>query len=254
MKWCLLFLIICSPLQAADDPVGKDIVLEVARTTKKKIESIKSYQFLLVKRELVDGKDTGYQYLNVKVRTEPLGIYVNFPDIKNQPRSIRGREALYFQRSATDYTFVVRRGGTRMASMVMHLKPDSPFAMMDNRYTITHINPKVVAKELMEKIEAELQFPETELTVYRQAKVFDQPGTHYRLRHTEQKKGMECYVAEVMICKKLGVPIYFRVIDFNKHLVEEYAFKDMVLDAEFAPDTFDEDNPAYGFKRDEQED
>ena len=141
-----------------------------------------------------------------------------------------------------------------MANMVLHITPESVLAMDGNRYPITHINPRVVATELMDKIEKELAFPETKLEVYRQAKVFDQPGTHYRMTHTEQKEGMECYIAEVMICKKLGVPIYFRVISFNKRILEEYAFKGMILNPKFTIDEFDEENPEYGFAKEDGQD
>lgn len=238
----LLLLIICMPLQA-QDIISKEEILQVAKTTKETVDTIKSYQFLLVKKELVNGKNTGYQYLNVKVRTEPLQIYVKFL----KPRKFAGREALY-----RDGELTIRRGGTRMASMVLHLLPSSPLAMEGNRYPITYLNPKTTSARLIGQIENELRFPETELTVYRRAKVFDQPGTHYRLTHTEQKEGMECYIAEVMICKELGVPIYFRVADFKKRVVEEYAFKDMVLNVEFTEDEFDEEYKEYGFTRSDE--
>ena len=236
IKWIFFFLITGSLF--ASEPISKEEILQVAKTTKETVDTIKSCQFLLVKKELVDGKNTGYQYLNVKVRTEPLQIYVKFL----KPRKFAEREALY-----RDGELTIRRGGTRMASMVLHLLPSSPLAMEGNRYPITYLNPKTTSARLIGQIENELRFPETELTVYRRAKVFDQPGTHYRLTHTEQKEGMECYIAEVMICKELGVPIYFRVIDFKKRIVEEYAFKDMMINVDFLPGEFTETYKEYGF-------
>lgn len=238
-KWIILLLIIPLFASAAEpEPISKDEVLKVAQTTKAKIEAIKGYQFLLVKREIVEGKDTDYQYLNVRVRTEPLAIYIKFL----KPKKYEGREAIYF-----DGEVVAKRGGTRMGNMVVHILPDSPLAMEGNRYPITHINPKVLASELMQKIEQELAFPDTKLEVYRQAKVYNQFGTHYRLTHTAQKDGMECYIAEVMISNDLGLPIYFRVIDFHGKVIEEYAFQNMKINPEFSTDEFTETNPEYGF-------
>jgi hypothetical protein len=235
----LLTTILCAPLTAADS-ISKEEVLQVARETKKKIDAIEGYQSLLVKRELVDGKDTGYQYIDAKVQTEPLQIYLKFL----KPTKLAGREALY-----KDDNLIIRRGGTRNASMILHLDPNGALAMMDNRYPITHMNPKTLSQELMTKIENELKFEETKLEVFRQAKVFDQPGTHYRMTHTSQEEGMECYIAEVMICKKLGVPIYFRVISFHNKILEEYAFKGMIINPEFNADEFDEKNPEYRLDR-----
>lgn len=251
MRMLLLVLcLIAAPLMAAED-ITKEEVLAVAKETKQKIESISGYQFRLVKRELVDGKDTGYQYLDVKVLTEPLGIYVKFL----KPEKYAGREALYYkdEKYGTD-ELVVRRGGTRMANMVLHITPDSVLAMDGNRYPITHMNPKVLAKELMEKIEKELAFPETKLEVYRQAKIGGQPGTLYTMTHTVKQEGMECLRAEVMICQKLGVPIYFRVYDFQKRTLEYYAFVGMIIDPKFTDDEFDEENPEYGFAKQDGQD
>lgn len=242
-KQLIIFLIICFPL-CASEPISKTEVLEVARSTKLKIEEIKSYQFLLIKREIVNGRDTGYQYLQVKVRTEPLQIYVKFL----KPKKYEGREALFKNGEIT-----VRRGGTRMSDLVVNILPDSPLAMDGNRYPITYINPKTLSNELMKQIEYELSFDDTELVVFKQAKVFDQPGTHYRLIHTKQEKGMTCYVAEVMIDNELGIPIYFRTVDFRKHLIEEYAFRDMILNPKFDDGDFDENNPKYNFNREKNE-
>jgi len=234
----LVLIILLSSMLIAKEPISKQEVLQVAKNTKEKMDSIQTSQFLLVKKELVNGKDTGYQYLDVKVRVEPLQIYLKYL----KPRRYEGREALYQNGEIT-----VRRGGSRLSNMVLHILPSSPLAMEGNRYPITFLDPKAISERFIGQIENELRFEETEITVYRQAKVFNQPGTHYRLIHTEQKEGMQCYVAEVMISKELGVPIYFRSVDFRKRVVEEYAFKDIILNPTFTEDEFDEDNKEYGF-------
>lgn len=229
----ILFLIISFNLYATEpESISKDEVLKVAEITKQKIESIAGYQFILVKRELVDGKDTGYQYLNVKVRTEPLSIYVKFL----KPEKLAGREALYYNDE-----LVVKRGGNRMSSMVLYITPDSPLAMDGNRYPITYINPKVLANELITKIEKELKFPETKLEIYRQAKIDGKSGTLYRMIHTEKKEGMECCVAEIIISKESELPIYFRVRNFHNIILEEYAFRNMIINPVFSSNEFDQD-------------
>ena len=236
MKTLLFLLIICLPLQA--DEISKEEVLKVARETRLKIDAIKTYEFTLTKREFVDGRDTGYQYLKVKVNAEPLQIYIKY----FKPASMAGREALY-----KNGNVVSRRGGTRTPNMVLNLTPKSPLAMRGNRYPITHMNPKTLSKELIAKIENELKFEDTYVDKYERAKLFGQVGTYYKLKHAMPKDGMQCRTAEVLICDELKIPIYFKITDWYNRTVEEYAFGEMKVNAEFPPDTFNRHNREYGF-------
>lgn len=212
------------------EPISTEEILRIVNNTQSKLEEIDSYKFLLVKRELIDGKDTGYQYLNVKVQVKPLQIYVEFL----KPARLQGRRALY-----TDGKMVVRRGGTRLSNLTLHIQPDSPLAMDGNKYPITHINPASTITELVTKIKQELKVEGTKLEVYRRAKVFEQSGTHYVLANKNQK-------AEIMIADATGLPIYFRVT-INDVVVEEYAFRDMEVNVDFADMEFSIDNPKYEF-------
>lgn len=206
----------------------------------KNVNTIKTYQFMLVKREYVENKDTGYQYINVKAQIDPLQVYVKF--IK--PARYAGREALY-----KDGGLVVKRGGRSLSGMVLHIRPDSPLAMEGNKYPITHINPKEICTELIDKINKELKFPLTRVYKKAGASIYKHPGIHYKLIHTTERPGMQCMTAEMLISTELGIPIYFKVVGWNRKTLEEYAFKDMVINPKFKPKDFDEENKEYGFTR-----
>ncbi|MGC4003839.1 MAG: DUF1571 domain-containing protein [Pirellulales bacterium] len=70
-------------------PVGS--ALERAYSGLKHIkEDIKDYTCTMVKRERVDGKLTGPEYIFTKVRQEPFSVYMTFL----KPDEVAGREAI----------------------------------------------------------------------------------------------------------------------------------------------------------------
>jgi len=80
-----------------------DDVMQFAQQAYARIDAeIADYACLLIKRERVDGKDRGWQFMQAKIRHErksgdqietPFSVYVKFL----QPKSVAGREVLYVQ-------------------------------------------------------------------------------------------------------------------------------------------------------------
>ena len=233
MKYLWIFFLII-PSASAED------INEVIQSTMDSINKVETYQFFLIKREMVDNKDTGYQYIQAVVQTEPLKVYLKFL----KPKRVAGREALY-----QDGELIIRRGGTRMADLVLHLDPLSPLAMDGNRYPITHMNPKVICKQLVEKVRNEIAFDPKIVT--RPAIYNKQKGIHYKLTHNKKEKGMECKTAEMIISTDYNLPIYFKAVNWADKIVEEYAFSHVVVNAELPAGTFSKDNPKYGLRRPE---
>ena len=239
----ILLLLLTIPT-AAKEIITVDEVKIIADETQNIIKNIKSYEFLLVKRELVNGRDTGHQYIRVKSQTEPFKVYVKYL----KPVSLAGREALYVE----GQDLIVKRGGRRNPNMTLYITPQSPMAMEGNRYPITHINPKIICEQLLKQIDKELRFSDTTITKYENVSVYGHNGTHYRLVHNTQEPGMECIMAELLISKKLGIPIYYKAMDWNGKVLEEYAFKDMKLNVNFDDNVFQINNTEYGFKCNEE--
>ena len=238
IRGILILLIISSTAVAQEvspaeiDVIGKR-VLSITN-------SVKSYQFLLVKREYVDGKDTGYQYIITKVQSKPLQVYLKFL----KPARYEGREALY-----KNGELIVRRGGRgALKELVVRIDPEGPMAMDGNKYPITRIDPSVSCARLIQQINDELKFPETRVYKKTGASIDKHPGIHYKLIHTTEQAGMRCMTAEMLISTKLNIPIYFKVVGWDRKVLEEYYFRDMMLDVKFTPNEFDEGNKEYGFK------
>lgn len=244
---CLVLVSILTAANGQAEEVDADHIRSVIKSTLASINEVKTYQFLLVKRELVEGRDTGHQYLTCKVQTEPLRVYLKFL----KPDKYAGREALYTTEPFEN--LIVRRGGTRSPNLVLNLKPDSVLAMDGNRYPITHMDPKMLSKQLVERIEHELQFPDTTLEKRYKAKYDGQVGDFYQLVHKTKAEGQDCQAAMMLISEEHNLPIYFKVYDWNNRVVEEYAFSRVIVNAPLEPAIFDEENPNYGFKREVRE-
>ena len=238
---CIFSLIIYCPLYAQE--LTPQEVAVIGKETIDKIGGINNYQFLLVKREIVEDRDTGYQYMQVKVQSKPLRVYIKFL----KPARYVDREVIYDGKE-----LVVRRGGRgAVKNLVVHITPDAPIAMDGNRYPITHISPSSMCSELVVKISKELGYPNTSIVKKDDVAIYKQPGIHYKLTHAAELPGMECKTAEMVISKELGIPLYFKVVDWKDRIVEEYAFQSMKVNVNFTSDEFDENNPEYGFKYDE---
>ncbi len=241
----LLFLCCQTDNTIAQPSVVKAItpaeVIKVAEDVNSHINStVNDYTGLLVKREMVDGKDTGYQYLEFKYRENPRAVYLKFL----KPASLQNREVLY--NGGED--LVVKRGGRTNASMTLYISIESPLATDGNRYTIKDMGLKVLSERLLEVIKIEVAIPDTTIKVYDEAKVDGRTVRFYRMVHDTKHAGVKCSMAEIAVDKELNIPIYYRALE-GKVVLEEYSFRKIKLNVGLTDEDFNEQNKEYGFKK-----
>ena len=241
-------------------------VMKFAQDAYTRIDAeIDDYACLLIRRERVDGKDRGWQFMEAKIRHErkdedkvtvPFSVYLRFL----QPRSVAGREVLYVQ-NQNHGDLIARRGGTRSPNVTVQLIPTSPLAMEGNRYPITEIGFQTLAKRLIEVLSQELEYRDGDLRVFENAKVGDRQCTHYRLTHHKRRPNLTYHMAEVSVDDELGVPIFYRAYDWpttdggKPVLLEQYIYKDIRINIGLTDEDFDPKNPEYHFSlHDENED
>ena len=134
-----------------------DVMIFAQNALKRIHENVEDYTCILITRELADGKDRGWQFMEVKIRHErkdgdaikvPFSVYLKFL----QPKSVAGREVLYVE-TQNNGDLIARRGGRRNPNMTVRLMPSSPLAMEGNRYPITEIGFQTLAQRLIEMLE-----------------------------------------------------------------------------------------------------
>jgi hypothetical protein len=226
--------------------ISPDDAIQVAENIRDHIDqNINNYTGLFIKRELVDGKDTGYQYIEFKYRENPHAIYLKFL----KPASLQNREVLY--NGAGE--LVVKKGGRSTTSMTLYVGTDSLIALEGNRYGIEDMGLKTLSQKLIERLKEESFLPGTEIKIYNEAKVDGRPVVLYRLIHSQPHSKATSLMAEIAVDKELNLPIYYKAMDKDGNgrwiILEEYTFRNMKFDVNFTDLDFNEENPEYGFKK-----
>jgi len=133
--------------------------------------------------------------------------------------------------------------------------------MEGNRYPITEIGFRTLAKRLIEVLAQELEYRDGDVRVFENAKVGDRRCTHYRLTHHKRRPNLTYHMAEVSVDDELGVPIFYRAFDWPVEeggqpiLLEQYIYQDIRLNIGLTDEDFDPENPEYNFSlRDRLED
>ena len=234
-------------------------VLEFAEGAYNRIDKeISDYTCVLFRREYVNGEVYGWQSLTAKIRHEkkvdgevkvPLSVYVRFL----KPEKMSGRAVIYVA-GQNNGDLIGRRGGRRSPNMTVQLAPDSPLAMEGNRYPITEIGFKNLAKRLIEVLQQEMEYKDGQIQVWENARVGDRLCTHYRLTHREKRPNLTYHNTEVSVDNELGIPIRYGAYDFPKEqggqpqLLEQYIYTRVQLNVGLTDKDFDHRNPAYKFQ------
>ena len=223
---------------------------------------IDDYTCDIVRRERIEGKLRGYEFLKAKIRHEqteaetpvPFSVYLRF----EKPASVEGREALFVEGQHGGKVFV-RRGGQRMSYVSTYIKPDSRLAMKENRYPITDIGFKRLIERLVEVIENDIQYDEVEVKYFEGAKVGDRVCTRIEVIHPVQRDHFTFSRAMVFVDEKDKLPVGYASYYWpseaggKPRLLEEYIYTNIELNVGLTDHDFDRDNPDYGFSHGEED-
>lgn len=234
-------------------------VLEFAREAHARIDrEIDDYTCVLYKRERVEGEVVGWQSMALKIRHEkkegdtlkvPFSVYVRFLE----PSKVAGRAVLYVS-NRNNGDLIARRGGRRSPNMTFQLVPTSPLATLDNRYPITEIGFKNLAKRLIEVLDREIEHGGGELQVWKNARIGDRHCTHYRLTHHTPRPELTYHMAEVSVDDELGIPIRYGAYDFPREeggkprVLEQYVYTKVRTNVGLTDKDFNSRNPKYKFQ------
>ena len=225
-----------------------DPAIKVAENALKRMKSIKGYSATLVKRERIDGKLLEHEYAYVKVRHEPFSVYMYFVG----PKKIKGREVLYVE-GQNDGKLIAHEG-SGIINITVELKPDCFLAMRGNRYPITHLGIKNLAKKLVERANQDKKLGSpVEVKFLTGAKIGKRSVTCIQVTHPERHPQHLFYMARVFVDDQLNVPVRYEAYDWPKEkggkplLIEEYTYLKLDVSKDYTDEDFDRDNPNYKF-------
>jgi hypothetical protein len=220
-------------------------VLKLASRSLDAMESIKDYQAVVIKKEVVGGKLLSSQ-MEMKFREEPMGVYLKFID----PNP--GREVLYVKGQNNGNMLVHETG---IASLVgaLEVDPEGKLALEHNRYPITRIGLKNMLTMLTERWLKETKLEGVDVKFYPAAKIGDLSCKVLVISYAEKKDNVRYAVSKLYLDPQTDLPIRLQNYDFPAKagdqpvLVEDYFYTNMKTNVGFTNIDFDKTNPSYGF-------
>jgi hypothetical protein len=236
---------------------SREAILQMARQGFQRVQDIRDYSCLLVKRERVGGVLHDFEYMQAKVRHErseggkvvPFSVYLRFLG----PDELKGREVLFVS-GRHDNKLVVRKGGLRFAQITTEIDPHSDLALRDNRYPITEFGFENLVKRFLDHVEG-AALDDCTIQLTRGAKVDDRPCLCIQVSKNGRSPDADFYLARVYIDEELQIPIHYEAFDWplrqgdEPRLLEQYTYRNVRLNIGLNEADFRRDNPAYGFRQ-----
>ena len=256
-------LILGMAATAADDEVPVDNhplleALEIASRGHERMQNeIEDYTCRLTKRERVDGRLYAHETMFVKVRhsrvengrvIKPFSVYVKF----YSPARLRGREVIYVE-GKNDGKLIVRNGGLRFDYITTSVAPDSPAALLQNRYPITEIGVMNLTARLIEVGKGHLHCTNCVAKIAPGATINNRPCTLIQVSHPVRKDSQTFKTARIFVDEELQLPVRYSAYDWPDReggvplLLEEYTYTDIKLNVGLTDWDFDHRNAKYKF-------
>ncbi len=236
-----------------------DPALQVAHRSLQNIrQNIADYSAILIKRELIDGTLTDYEYMGIKIRnrkhvngvmTTPFSVYMAFL----KPASVKGREVIYVE-NQNNGNVVAHEGGMKGRFLpTVNLDPNGMMAMRGQRYPITELGLENLVVKLIEKGDRDRQRGECDVQFQKGAKVGGRECTVLSVTHPVARPYFDFHIAQVFIDDELNVPVRYCAYSWphapggDPILLEEYTYQNIKTNLGLTDADFDQRNSKYNF-------
>ena len=259
--------ILLASMLLAETPTAKPVdhplspALKLAQEGLERIDKdIRDYTCLLLKRELIDGALSPYQFMQMKLRHRqslaegaeiPFAVYLKFL----KPVSIQGREVLFVD-GQRNGDMLVRRGGVGLLSNItVRLSPTGRRALNEGKYPVTQVGIRNLINRLIEVMEQEQKFEECDVKFFDDAKLDGRLCQHIQVTHPTRRSHFQYHLARVFIDKELQLPVYFASYNWplevgdTPELLEEYIYTKVELNKGLTDQDFESTHPDYQFQK-----
>jgi hypothetical protein len=247
------------PAAAKEPEHPLDPALEMAREALVRIDNdVQDYTANVVMQEKVGGKLLPESEVFCKIRhdqklnddvTLPFSIYLRY----DGPPKYKGREAIWV-RGWHNGNLVAHETGLLNVTK-LYLEPTGPIAMFASRYPIYDIGLRNLVSKLIERGERERKTDPANCLVTEEQGV-DLNGRTcrvIRVRHPEQRPGLEFSLAEIFVDEELQIPIRYAGYGWGEkpgdpdQLLEQYTYLDLKINVGLTDEDFMADNEAYDY-------
>ncbi len=227
-----------------------DPALEIARWAAKKVEALRDYQCVLVKREHVGGKLRSPETFALKVRHEPTSMYVQCLG----PAHPRGREILYVEGHNNGLALVHTPGMRTRNAANTTVEINSARLLAESRHPLLDYSLERFAHDVVTEYEHESKFGECNVKIEERAQADDRPCVMVQVTHPQPRNSFRYHVTRVYFDRQWQVPVRLEAYAWptkagaQPQLIEERTYRKVVLDAGLKDADFDARNPAYRFR------
>ena len=219
--------------------------LKYAKQSYEKAAALKAYEATFQKRELVNNAIINHR-VRMKFRKEPFSVYLYF----ESPHE--GREVIYVD-GRNNNNLLAHESGLASLIGTLELSPTGSQAMSENRYPITRAGIANLAKAVIDQWERELEYGETEVKYYKDAKVAEYSCKVIESSHPTPRRQFPFHMTRLWIDDKTGLPVRVQQFGFpagknaKPPVVEDYIFTGIRPQTRLTDRDFDVNNPKYNF-------
>lgn len=216
-----------------------------------KLDSVPAMSAVFQKQERIDGVLQPVNVMDLKVRREPLSIYMKWrtPD--------EGQEIIWRDGAFDGKILVCPAGWKRKVMRTVKIDPTSDQAMAVSKRPVTNAGIWNFASRLRHTVDEELmRDPAIEVTLTSGDEISGRPCDRFTFAHPGPAVDGEFQKMLIYVDRTLAVPVaceHYRWAaegdQFVGRVEESYLFRDLDLTAAHADVDFDERNPAYEFTK-----
>ena len=214
---------------------------------------VPDYMATFTKQERVGGDLSKVQQISLKLRHEPLSIYMKW-------RSGETGQQVIFVEGQNEGKMLVKAGGLKGRIGTLQLEPHSGLAMSQSRHPVMMVGLHKAAERILQ---------------YQTAALARGKGFHCELREDAEFDGRPCYSclvvyesaeyspdyrkSEILIDKQLSMPVSVRNFTWaqdadpatldDETLIEHYTYSDIQIQQQFADADFSRANEDYRMVR-----
>ncbi|WP_145029736.1 DUF1571 domain-containing protein [Caulifigura coniformis] len=220
--------------------------LKLARASRKSLDSVRDYQCVFIKRELLNGAVVT-QTMEMKFREEPFSVY-----LKNQEPN-PGREILFVYGQNDNKLLAHEGSGLKSLVGTVPLAIDAPQVRAENRHPITEIGMRKLIDKVIAQWEYEGQFGETNVQYYPDAKIGGMSCPAIECTHPQPRRQFPFHVTRLYIDAQANLPVRIENYGYpaasgqEPPLVEEFTYVKVRTNVGLANEDFSAKNPAYKF-------
>ncbi|MGC3970418.1 MAG: DUF1571 domain-containing protein [Pirellulales bacterium] len=237
---------------SVDGKVEGDAAIKLCRemlaTANQRMSGVQSISAVFQKQERINEKLQPLNVMDVKVRRQPLGIYMQWqlPDA--------GQQVIWLDGAHDGKMLVSPAGWKRKVVPTVKLAPDDDLAKAVSRRPVTNIGIWNFANRLAALFEEELlKDPAVAVAMTKGHVISGRPCTLFTFEHAKPSHVTLFKQVQIFFDEQLQTPIaceHYRWTDAEgkeSHLEESYLYKDLVLNAAVSDADFDHANPALKF-------